>query len=87
MAHGNRGHKMTTTGTALNTVTKALLEVCSQRGISADNLLAKSKISPILFEKFNDRIPADKKRVIWEEAPPWLRRQSYKQFGKSSLII
>ena len=57
-----------TTGTSLNTATKALLEVCLRRGVPADDLLAKAKINPALFEKYNTRIPADKKRVIWEEA-------------------
>lgn len=56
-----------TTGTSLNTATKALLEVCSRRGIRADDLLATAKINPVLFEKFNTKIPADKKRVIWDE--------------------
>ena len=55
-------------GTSLNTATKALLEVCSRRGVQADDLLARAKINPVLFEKYNIRIPADKKRVIWEEA-------------------
>lgn len=56
------------TGTSLNTATKALLEVCSRRGVQADDLLLKAQINPALFEKYNTRIPADKKRVIWEEA-------------------
>lgn len=56
------------TGTALNTATKALLEVCSRRGLQPGNLLATAKINPVFFEKFNIRIPADKKRIIWEEA-------------------
>ena len=54
--------------TSLNTATKALLEVCSRRGVQTDDLLVKAKINPALFEKYNIRIPADKKRVIWEEA-------------------
>jgi AraC-like DNA-binding protein len=56
------------TGTALNTATKALLDVCSQRGIKTGELLATAKINPALFEKFNTRISVEKKRVIWEEA-------------------
>lgn len=55
-------------GTSLNTATKALLEVCSRRGVCADKLLSAAKISPALFEKYNTRIPADKKRVLWEAA-------------------
>lgn len=55
-------------GTSLNTATKALLEVCSRRGVRAGDLLIKAQIDPALFEKYNIRIPADKKRVIWEEA-------------------
>jgi AraC-like DNA-binding protein len=55
-------------GTSLNTATKALLEVCSRRGVRADDLLAKAEIDPALFERYNVRIPADKKRLIWEEA-------------------
>lgn len=54
--------------TSLNTATKALLELCSRSGVRADNLLAAAKISPALFEKYNVRIPADRKRVIWVEA-------------------
>jgi AraC-like DNA-binding protein len=57
-----------TTGTALNTATKALLEVCARRGINADDLLTNAKLNPALMEKFGGRIPADKKRLIWEEA-------------------
>ena len=57
-----------TTGRALNTATKALLEVCSLRGVQADELLATAKINPALFERYNIRIPVDKKCVIWEEA-------------------
>lgn len=57
-----------TAGTALNTATKALLEVCSRRGIRADGLLAAAQINPALFEKSNVRIPADKKGVVWEAA-------------------
>jgi AraC-like DNA-binding protein len=56
------------TATSLNTATKALLEVCSRRGIQVDDLLVGAKLDPALFEKYNIRIPADKKRVIWEEA-------------------
>lgn len=56
------------TSTALNTATKALLEVCSRRGVYTDDLLATAEISPVLFERYNIRIPADKKRTIWEEA-------------------
>lgn len=56
------------TGASLNTATKALLEVCSRRGIRAGDLLAKASINPALFERYNTRIPADKKQVIWEEA-------------------
>jgi len=59
---------MTTTGTALNTATKALLEVCARRGISSDDLLKNAELNPALMEKFNTRIPADKKRLIWEDA-------------------
>lgn len=59
---------MTTNSTALNTATKALLEVCSRRGINAADLLANAKLNPALFEKFNGRIPIDKKRIVWEEA-------------------
>lgn len=57
-----------TTGTSLNTATKALLEVCLRRGVRAGDLLAKARINPALFEQYNTRIPADKKQVIWEEA-------------------
>lgn len=57
-----------TTGTALNTATKALLEICSRRGVRANDLLAAANINPALFERYNIRIPADKKRVIWEVA-------------------
>ena len=56
------------TGTALNTATKALLEVCWRRGVHTDDLLATAKINPLLFERHNIRIPVDKKCVIWEEA-------------------
>ena len=56
------------TSTALNTATKALLEVCSRRGVQTGDLLATAEISPVLFERYNVRIPADKKRTIWEEA-------------------
>ena len=56
------------TGTSLNTATKALLEVCSRHGVQVGELLVEAKINPVLFEKYNIRIPADKKRVIWEEA-------------------
>jgi len=56
------------TGTLLNTATKALLEVCSRRGVRVGDLLFGAEIDPALFEKYNVRIPADRKRVIWEEA-------------------
>jgi AraC-like DNA-binding protein len=56
------------TSTALNTATKALLEVCSRSGVRTGDLLATAEISPALFERYNIRIPADKKRTIWEEA-------------------
>jgi len=68
IALDNHGYKMTTTGTALNTATKALLEVCARRGISTDSLLENAKLSPALMERFNRRIPSDKKRLIWEDA-------------------
>jgi AraC-like DNA-binding protein len=66
------------TGTALNTATKALLEVCSRRGISTADLLANAKLSPDLFERYNGRIPIDKKRIIWEDAQ---RRTSDEHIG------
>jgi AraC-like DNA-binding protein len=67
-----------TIGTALNTATKALLEVCARRGIDTDDLLTKAELNPALMEKFGGRIPADKKRLIWDEA---LRRAGDEQIG------
>jgi AraC-like DNA-binding protein len=56
------------TRTALNTATKAMLEVCARRGVGTVDLLKTANIDPASFDQFNARIPADKKNRIWDEA-------------------
>jgi AraC-like DNA-binding protein len=69
---------MAYTITALNTGTKALLEICGRRGMSSDDLLKAAKLDASSMEKYNRRIPADKKRLIWEEV---FRRTGDEQIG------
>lgn len=68
MTHSKPENQRAAGSTSLNTATKALLEICERRGISGGDLLKSAELNPALMEKFNGRIPADKKRIIWQEA-------------------